>query len=78
MMAKSDPSVKTITLSEVKQLEDAGWTVFRGGDAAKANSDHFLVMVRKRESAKSERDVMVFCPTFLRGPLYITDGSIAY
>jgi hypothetical protein len=71
--------MKTITLSEIDLLKEAGWVLLKGIDAGKANSDHFAVMVRESGGERG-RDVLILCPTFLRGPLKFmkVDGNICY
>lgn len=69
----------TITLSEIERLKSQGYTPLADCDAAKANSDYFMVMVR-RSGSGTEMRVEIVCPTFLRGPLGFTSsgGGVSY
>lgn len=71
------PQIKPLLLSQIKALQEQGYELLRGGDAQKANSDFFAVMVRTEGSTRS---IKIVCPTFLRGPLGIDQNcrSISY
>jgi len=66
-----------IKLSEVERLRKAGYIPLENCDAAKANSDYLLVMVKRNAGVC---DVKILCPTFLRGPLGVgkVTGSFSY
>lgn len=73
-----EPKPVAITLSEFEHLKEQGYEPLGGGDASRANSDYFLVMVRKDESGGG-CNVQIVCPTFLRGPLGCTvRGGFSY
>jgi hypothetical protein len=77
MRELKNAKLTTLTLSEIERLKADGWVPLAVGDASKANSDYFAVMVRDRNGA---RDVMIVCPSFLRGPLSMMSvhGNICY
>jgi hypothetical protein len=74
-----EPIPKTIKLSDVERLKREGYTPLADCDAAKANSDYFLVMV-KRTGPGADMRVQILCPTFLRGPLGFNSsgGGVSY
>ena len=79
MRTIKDPKPVAITLSEFESLKEQGYEPLGGGDASRANSDYFLVMIRKREVGGTGADVQIVCPTFLRGPLGCTVlGGFSY
>ena len=66
-----------IKISVVDRLSMQGYSLLKGCDAAKANSDYFAIMVRHRDDGGS--DIQILCPTFLRGALgFSIDGGISY
>lgn len=70
--------IKAVSWTQVEHYRKSGYLVLEDGDAAKANSDSFIVMVRKGEDGK-RKDFMVLCPTFLRGPLgFSTNSGVSY
>lgn len=73
-----DPQPKSISLSDVEILKESGFEIINGGDAAKANSDYFLVMQRRNQEGKVDSTV-ILCPSYLRGPLTISPfGGCGY
>jgi hypothetical protein len=68
--------IRTIKISEIENLKRQGYVVLEGGDAAKANSDGFHILIREREG--KPMDIAILCPTYLRGPLWIRNGSVSY
>lgn len=73
----------TIPLSEIEALKEQGYVPLEYGDASKANSDYFMVMIRRHEKKTDELqrddDIEIVCPSFLRGPLgFESRGCISY
>lgn len=67
-----------IKLSEVERLSQSGYEPLTMCDASKANSDWFLVLVKRHKDGT--RDYKILCPTFLRGPLGFAGvkGAVSY
>lgn len=69
--------LRAITLSEFDRLRQSGYEPLDSGDASRANSDYFQIMVRRNATGNS--DIRILCPTFLRGPLgFKSAGAISY
>ena len=66
---KNAPEVRPIHLSDIDRLKRDGFEIVQGTDAAKANSDFFVIMTKR--DADNMMQVKIVCPTFLRGPLSI-------
>jgi len=71
------PIVVPVRLSDVQRARLNGFSPLEAGDAAKANSDHFQILVRETDG---RREIQIHCPTFLRGPLgfNLAPGGISY
>ena len=69
---------KVIKPSEIDALHAAGYTRVCTGDAAKANSDFFMIF--ERSLGDGSRSIRILCPTFLRGQLGFSQvrGGIGY
>lgn len=84
MRQLKDAALRPITLSEIERLKEAGYQPLAAGDASKANSDYFMVMVRERTDATATngmtREVVIVCPSFLRGTLSMSkvQGGFGY
>lgn len=66
-------NLRSIKLSEIEALKESGYELLSGGDASKANGDYFAIMIRHNNDGG--HDVKIVCPTFLRGPLGITNNG---
>lgn len=70
-------ALRQIPLSDIESLKEAGYVPLEHGDASKANSDYFVVMVKDKPDGG--RDVEIVCPSFLHGPLGLQiTGGISY
>lgn len=71
------PALRPILLSDIEELKQQGYKPLEAGDASKANSDYFMVMIREKEGGGVYVDIV--CPSFLRGSLgFESVGGIAY
>ena len=68
----------TIKPSEIFALHGQGYTRVCTGDAAKANSDYFMMF--ERDNDDGTKSIRILCPSFLRGSLGFAKvkGGISY
>jgi hypothetical protein len=69
--------LRTVRLSEVETLRAEGYEPIAGGDAAKANSDYFMVMVKRGSDGAPDR-IRILCPSFLRGGLGVSGTKVGF
>lgn len=66
-MTDRERKIVPVSWTDVDKLKKDGFT-FSAGDIEKANSDGFVLM-KKEDNGK--REIVILCPTFLRGPIHI-------
>lgn len=77
MRAIQNPKPIQIRPHEIEDWKRQGYVPLEAGDAGKANSDYFAIMVRDNQDGT--RSVEIVCPSFLRGPLGFTaKGCVSY
>lgn len=77
MRAIKNPKPIPILPSEMEEWKNQGYVPLESGDAGKANSDYFMIMVKDDQSGL--RSIKILCPSFLRGPLGFTaKGCVSY